>query len=151
MINSSAEVTDLDLNDFAKFKRRVRFRAKLFKDLKSRLRKEYLGLLAQKGSKPISHKMKVGEIVLVETFNKKRLFTLEIQPEELPVAAVVMESVPEPSTLSEVPVAYTYEEVNPELIEVTPAMDICKFSRCGRNIKPPQKLDLLNLTVFFES
>ncbi|GFR07107.1 hypothetical protein TNCT_260481, partial [Trichonephila clavata] len=34
-----------------------------------------------------------------------------------------MEGVPEPSSLSEVPVAYTDEEVNPELTEVTPAMD----------------------------
>ncbi|GFR19825.1 integrase catalytic domain-containing protein, partial [Trichonephila clavata] len=186
--NSSAEVIDLDLNDLAKFQRRVRFRAKLFKDLKSRFRKEYLGLLAQKRSKPISHKMKVGEIVFVENPNKKslywplakvlellpdrdgnirtlklkcgnaeiirpvqRLFPLEIQPEELPIAIVGMERVPEPSTLSEVPVAYTGEEVNPELTEVNPAMDSCKFSRCGRKIKPPQKLDLLNLTIFFES
>ncbi|GFQ95145.1 integrase catalytic domain-containing protein [Trichonephila clavata] len=188
MTNISAEVTDLDLNDFAKFQRRVRFRAKLFKDLKSRFRKEYLGLLAQKRSKPISHKMKVGEIVLVENPNKKRLywplakvldllpgrngnirtlklkcgnaeiirpvprlFLLEIQPEELPIAAVGMERVPEPSNLTEIRVAYTDEEVNPELTEVTPAMDSCKFSRCRRKIKPPQKLDLLNLTVFFES
>ncbi|GFQ65231.1 putative RNA-directed DNA polymerase from transposon X-element [Trichonephila clavata] len=73
-IPRSAEVTDLDLNDFAKFQRRVRFRVKLFKDLKSIFRKEYLGLLAQKRSKPISHKMKVGEIVLVENPNKKRLY-----------------------------------------------------------------------------
>ncbi|GFQ76783.1 DUF5641 domain-containing protein [Trichonephila clavata] len=160
MANSSAEVIDLDLNDLAKFQRRVRFHAKLFKDLKSRFRKEYLGLLAQKRSKPISHKMKVGEIVFVENPNKKslywplakvlellpdrdgnirtlklkcgnaeiirpvqRLFPLEIQPEELPIATVGMERVPEPSTLSEVPVAYTGEEVNPELTEVNPAMD----------------------------
>ncbi|GFR09535.1 integrase catalytic domain-containing protein [Trichonephila clavata] len=152
MINSSTEVTDLDLNDFAKFQRRVRFHAKLFKDLKSRFRKEYLGLLAQKRSKPISHKMKVGEIVLVENPNKRlywplakvlellpsrdgnirtmklkcfnaeiirpvqRLFPLEIQPEELPIAAVGMERVPEPSTLSEVPVAYT-DEVNPPRVD----------------------------------
>ncbi|GFR28946.1 integrase catalytic domain-containing protein [Trichonephila clavata] len=186
--NSSAGVTDLDLNDFAKFQRRVRFRAKLFKDLKSRFCKEYLGLLAQKSSRPISPKMKVGEIVLVENPNKKRLywplakvlellpgregnirtlklkcgnaemirpvqrlFPLEIQTEELPNAAVGMKRVPEPSTLSEVPEAYTDEEVNPELTEITPAMDSCKFSRCGRKIKPPQKLDLLNLTVFLES
>ncbi|GFR15602.1 protein LTV1 [Trichonephila clavata] len=160
MTNSSAEVTDLDLNAFTKFQRRVRFRAKLFKDLKSRFRKEYSGLLAQKRSKPISHKMKVGEIVLVENPNKKRLywplaevlellpgrdgnirtmklkcgnaemirpvqrlFPLEIQPEELPIADVGMEGVPEPSSLSEVQVAYTDEEVNPELSEVTLAMD----------------------------
>ncbi|GFQ80759.1 hypothetical protein TNCT_231201 [Trichonephila clavata] len=38
-----------------------------------------------------------------------------------------MEKVPEPSTLSEVPVAYTDEEVNPELTEVTPAMDSWKW------------------------
>ncbi|GFQ83890.1 hypothetical protein TNCT_669891 [Trichonephila clavata] len=81
----------------------------------------------------------------------QRLFPLEIQPEELLIAAVGMEKVPEPSTWSEVPVAYTDEEVNPELTEVTPAMDNCKFSRCGRKTKPPQKLDLLNLTIFFES
>ncbi|GFR03116.1 hypothetical protein TNCT_478121 [Trichonephila clavata] len=86
--------------------------------------------------------MKVGEIVLVENPNKKRLywplakvlellpgrdgnvrtlrlkcgnaeiirpvqrlFPLEIQPEELPIAAVSMEKVPKPLTLSEVPVA----------------------------------------------
>ncbi|GFQ85380.1 integrase catalytic domain-containing protein [Trichonephila clavata] len=186
--NSSAEVTDLDLNDFAKFQRRVRFRAKLFKDLKSGFRKEYLGLLAQKRSKPISHKMKVGEIVLVENPNKKRLYwplakVLELLPGRdgnirtlklkcgnaeiirpvqrlLPLWKYNLKNfqlqmlvwfVPEPSSLSEVPVAYTDEEVNPELTEVTPAMDSCKFARCGRKINSPQKLDLLSLTVFFES
>ncbi|GFQ79960.1 hypothetical protein TNCT_591721 [Trichonephila clavata] len=118
---SSAE--DLDLNDFAKFQRRMKFCAKLFKELKSRFRKEHLGLFSQKCSKPISHKIKVAEIVLVENPNKKRLLPVEIQPEELPIAAVGMEKVPEPSTLSEVPVAYTDQEVNPELTEVTPAMD----------------------------
>ncbi|GFQ91533.1 integrase catalytic domain-containing protein [Trichonephila clavata] len=131
LTNSSAEVTDLDLNDFAKFQRRARFRAKLFKDLKSRFLKEYLGLLAQKRYKPISYKMKVGEIVLVENSNKnrlywlivkvlellpgrngnvrtlrlkcgnaeiirpvQRLFLLEIQPEELLIAAVGIEKIP---------------------------------------------------------
>ncbi|GFR16269.1 hypothetical protein TNCT_515071, partial [Trichonephila clavata] len=34
-----------------------------------------------------------------------------------------MERVPKSSTLSEVPVAYTDEEVNPKLTEGTPAMD----------------------------
>ncbi|GFY00057.1 DUF5641 domain-containing protein [Trichonephila clavipes] len=67
--NISAEVTDLDLNDFAKFQRIVIFRAKLLKDLKGRFRREYLGLLA-----PIYYKMKVEKIVLVENSNKKRLY-----------------------------------------------------------------------------
>ncbi|GFY54258.1 integrase catalytic domain-containing protein [Trichonephila inaurata madagascariensis] len=123
--NISAEVTDLDLNDFAKFPRIVIFRAKLFKDMKGRFRSEYLGLFS-----PIHHTMKVEKIVLVENSNKRlywllaevlellpeqdgnvrtlrlkcgnteiirtteRIFPLEIQPEELPIAAVGMKKVP---------------------------------------------------------
>ncbi|GFY60423.1 hypothetical protein TNIN_380001 [Trichonephila inaurata madagascariensis] len=134
MTKTIAEVTVLDLNDFAKFQRRVS--AKLFRDLKSRLRTEYLELLAQKPSKPISHKMKAGEI--------------EIQSDELPIATVGMERIPELPTMSEMPVDYSDREVNPKLTEVTPVMDVCKLSRRGRKIKPPQTLDLLKLTVFFE-
>ncbi|GFR06711.1 hypothetical protein TNCT_704061 [Trichonephila clavata] len=84
--------------------------------------------------------MKVGEIVLVENPNKKRLYwplakVLELLPgrdgniRTLKLKCDVrMEGVPEPSSLSEVPVAYTDEEVNPELTEVTSAMDSCKFA-----------------------
>ncbi|GFY42140.1 hypothetical protein TNIN_261901 [Trichonephila inaurata madagascariensis] len=74
MTNNSAEVTDLYLNDFAKFQRRVRPFAKLLKDLKCRFNKEYLKLLTQKRSEAISHNMRVGEIVLEENPNKKRLY-----------------------------------------------------------------------------
>ncbi|GFX49904.1 DUF5641 domain-containing protein [Trichonephila clavipes] len=149
--NTNAEVTNLDFNDFAKFQQRVRFRTKLFMDLKSRFRIEYLELLTQKSYKPISHKMKAGEIVLVENPNKKmlywplakmlellpgrsgnvrtlrlkcgnteiirpiqRIFLLEIQPEELPMATVGMERVPELQTKSEVPVDHSDQEVNLE-------------------------------------
>ncbi|GFY56423.1 hypothetical protein TNIN_381071 [Trichonephila inaurata madagascariensis] len=52
-----------------------------------------------------------------------------MQPEELPIAAVRMEKIPESSTTSDAPVAYTGLEVIPELTEVTPAMGSCKFSR----------------------
>ncbi|GFR21676.1 integrase catalytic domain-containing protein [Trichonephila clavata] len=73
MGNSSIEVIDLDLCDFAKFQRRVKFRAKLLKNLRGRFRKEYLGLLVQKAHKT-SRAFKVGEIVLIENPNKKRLY-----------------------------------------------------------------------------
>ncbi|GFR22988.1 hypothetical protein TNCT_295441 [Trichonephila clavata] len=73
MGNSSIEVIDLDLCDFAKFQRRVKFRVKLLKDLRGRFRKEYLGLLVQKAHKT-SRAFKVGEIVLIENPNKKRLY-----------------------------------------------------------------------------
>ncbi|GFY62845.1 hypothetical protein TNIN_429061 [Trichonephila inaurata madagascariensis] len=77
-------------------------------------------------------------------------YSKEIQPDEFPIATVDLERVPESPTKSEMPVDYSDREVNPKLTEVTPVMDVCKLSSCGRKIKPPQKLDLLNLTVFFE-
>ncbi|GFY37134.1 protein MCM10 homolog [Trichonephila inaurata madagascariensis] len=46
---------------------------------------------------------------------------------------------------SEVPVDYSDQEVNPELIEVTSVMDVCKFSRCGHKIKPPKKTGLIEI------
>ncbi|GFY64909.1 hypothetical protein TNIN_215841 [Trichonephila inaurata madagascariensis] len=137
MTNASAEVTDFDLNDFTKVHRKVRFCSKLFKDLKGRFHREYLRLLDQKRSKPVSHKMKVVEIVIVENPNKMLYWPLakvlellprwdgkarslrlkcgkreeeKISPEELPIAAVGMQKVPESSTKSEVPVAYTDQE-----------------------------------------
>ncbi|GFR06376.1 hypothetical protein TNCT_454911 [Trichonephila clavata] len=58
-------------------------------------------------------KLKCGNAEIIRPV--QRLFLLEIQPEELPIAAVGMERVPEPSTLSEVPVAYTDEEIKPRV------------------------------------
>ncbi|GFY51399.1 DUF5641 domain-containing protein [Trichonephila inaurata madagascariensis] len=73
MSNSSLDVTDLVLSDFAKFQKRVKFRARLLKDLRGRFRKGYLGLLVQKAHKT-TRALKVGEIVLIENLNKKRLY-----------------------------------------------------------------------------
>ncbi|GFY45888.1 DUF5641 domain-containing protein [Trichonephila inaurata madagascariensis] len=72
MSNSSLDVTDLDLSDFAKFQKRVEFRARPLKDLRG-FRKEYLRLLVQKAHKT-TRAFKVGEIVLIENPNKKRLY-----------------------------------------------------------------------------
>ncbi|GFY63896.1 uncharacterized protein TNIN_23061 [Trichonephila inaurata madagascariensis] len=70
MSNSCLDVTDLDLRDFAKFQKRVKFRARLLKDLRGRFREEYLGLLVQKAHKT-TRALKVGEIVLIENPNNK--------------------------------------------------------------------------------
>ncbi|GFT44916.1 hypothetical protein TNCV_463261 [Trichonephila clavipes] len=59
--------------------------------------------------------------------------------------------VPKSFTTSEVPVTYSDQEVNRELTEVAPITDSCKFSRCEPNIEPPKRLDLLKMTIFFES
>ncbi|GBN99902.1 hypothetical protein AVEN_50831-1 [Araneus ventricosus] len=52
--------------------KRVKFRAKLLKDIRGRFRKEYL--LVQKPEKAGVRTFKVGEVVLVENPNKKRLY-----------------------------------------------------------------------------
>ncbi|GFU23110.1 DUF5641 domain-containing protein [Trichonephila clavipes] len=66
-------VTDLDLSDFARFQKSVKFRARLLKDLRGRFRKAYLELLVQKAHKT-TRVLIVGEIVLIENPNKKRLY-----------------------------------------------------------------------------
>lgn len=40
--NISYDVTDIDVSDFSKFQKRVRYRKKHFEDLRSRFRKQYL-------------------------------------------------------------------------------------------------------------
>ncbi|GFR15926.1 DUF5641 domain-containing protein [Trichonephila clavata] len=73
MRNSFTDVTDLELCDFAKFQKRVKFRAKFWKHLRQRFRKEYPGLLVQKSHKT-SRAIKVGEIVLIKNPNKEILY-----------------------------------------------------------------------------
>ncbi|GBO33472.1 hypothetical protein AVEN_31634-1 [Araneus ventricosus] len=70
MTNSSLDVSDL--SDFAKLQKRVKFRAKLLKKIRGRFQKEYL--LVQKTEKATARTLKVGEVVLVENPNKKRLY-----------------------------------------------------------------------------
>jgi len=47
---------------------------KLFDELKNPFRTEYLGLLVQRGKDPKFREFKIGEIILVEKENKKRIF-----------------------------------------------------------------------------
>ncbi|GFU89019.1 integrase catalytic domain-containing protein [Trichonephila clavipes] len=109
-----------------------------------------LELLPDRDGNVRTLRLKCGNTEIIQPI--QRIFPLEIQPEELLMAAVGMERVSELQIKSEIPVDHSEDqEVNPELTEVTPVMYICKFARCGRKIKPPQKLGLLNLTVFFES
>ncbi|GFW72832.1 integrase catalytic domain-containing protein [Trichonephila clavipes] len=45
---SSYDTVDLDLSEFSKFQKRIKYRRKLIHDFRSRFRKEYLGQLRQK-------------------------------------------------------------------------------------------------------
>ncbi|GBL99570.1 hypothetical protein AVEN_68834-1 [Araneus ventricosus] len=73
MNNSSLNVTDLNLSDFAKFQKRLIFQAKRLKD-RGRFRKEYLGLPVQRPEKRTARTLKAAEVFLVESTNKKRLY-----------------------------------------------------------------------------
>ncbi|GFY38419.1 DUF5641 domain-containing protein [Trichonephila inaurata madagascariensis] len=75
MSDSSLDVTVLDPSDFAGFQKRVKFRARLLKDLRGRFRKEYLDLLVQKSHKT-TRALEVGEIVLIENSNKRLFWPL---------------------------------------------------------------------------
>ncbi|GFX63699.1 integrase catalytic domain-containing protein [Trichonephila clavipes] len=69
---SSYDTIDLDLSEFSKFQKRIRYRRKLIPDFRSRFRKEYLGLLRQK--RPGKHDFKVGDVMMIEEPSKKRVY-----------------------------------------------------------------------------
>jgi hypothetical protein len=48
--------------------------SQLLQELKDRFRKEYLGLLVQRGKEKLTHDYKVGDIVFVERDDQKRIF-----------------------------------------------------------------------------
>ncbi|GFQ85353.1 hypothetical protein TNCT_452151 [Trichonephila clavata] len=81
MTNTADEVTDLDLNDFKKFHRKVRFRAKLFKDLKAKV----LELLPYQDGNVRTLKLKCGNTEIIRPIQE--IFPLGIQPEEIPISA----------------------------------------------------------------
>ncbi|GFT36944.1 DUF5641 domain-containing protein [Trichonephila clavipes] len=68
-LQCEAKVLDY-LSDFARFQKRVKFRARLLKDLRGRFHKE---IRVQKAHKT-TRTLKVGEIVLIEALNKNRLY-----------------------------------------------------------------------------
>ncbi|GBO26557.1 hypothetical protein AVEN_205168-1 [Araneus ventricosus] len=71
---STAEVKDLDVRDANHFRKRLRFRAKVFEELRKRFRSEYLGQLIQRQKQdPQSSNVREGYIVLIGDDVKKRL------------------------------------------------------------------------------
>ncbi|CAL8109546.1 unnamed protein product [Orchesella dallaii] len=69
----SSGVPDLDAVKAGDLQRRHRLRLRMMSDLRSRFRKEYLGLLVQKGKKKTGSTLKVGDVALIGIENKKRL------------------------------------------------------------------------------
>lgn len=71
---SSSGVPDLDLVDSSKLSRRAKYRQRIRSALRNRFRNEYLGQLRQQALKKNMFKqLKIGEVVLLEEMNKKRI------------------------------------------------------------------------------
>ncbi|GFW63682.1 DUF5641 domain-containing protein [Trichonephila clavipes] len=70
----SYSVSDVEEVDSQKLSKGIKYRRKLFNDLRQRFRREYLSELIQKSNEKSSREPKVGEIVLIGDDNKKRLF-----------------------------------------------------------------------------
>ncbi|GFU00536.1 HTH_Tnp_Tc3_2 domain-containing protein [Trichonephila clavipes] len=72
--SNSYSVSDIEEVDSQKLSKRIKYRRKLFNDLRQRFRKEYLSELIQESNENSSREPKVREIVLIGDDNKKRLF-----------------------------------------------------------------------------
>ncbi|GFX11761.1 integrase catalytic domain-containing protein [Trichonephila clavipes] len=70
----SYSVSDSEEVDSQKLSKRIKYRRKLFNDLRQRFRREYLRELIQKSNEKSLREPKVGETVLIGDDNKNRLF-----------------------------------------------------------------------------
>ncbi|GFW48438.1 integrase catalytic domain-containing protein [Trichonephila clavipes] len=123
MSNASLDVTDLDLSDFARFQKRVKFRARFLKDLRGRFRKEYLGLLVQKAHKT-TRALKSAEM------GESNDVPLDAEALKIPSAGV---------------------DVSESAIPVNAPPNMPKVSRYGCTIQRPRRLNVFNVTTVFES
>ncbi|GBM30072.1 hypothetical protein AVEN_89888-1 [Araneus ventricosus] len=72
--NRNFSTGDIDLVEIQSFRKKIKFIAKLLKDLRLRFRKKYLSLLIQKqGRNKNVREPQIGEVVLIGDDSKKRL------------------------------------------------------------------------------
>ncbi|GFS63514.1 integrase catalytic domain-containing protein [Nephila pilipes] len=72
--NHCSRVIDIDEIDSQKLSKRMKYRNKLFNELRKWFRKEYLGELVQMYNERPSRELRINEIVLIGDDNTKRLF-----------------------------------------------------------------------------
>ncbi|GBM57011.1 hypothetical protein AVEN_146039-1 [Araneus ventricosus] len=84
--NRNFIIGDIDLVETLSFRKRIKFKAKLLKDIRLRFRKEYLSLLIRKqGRNKNAREPQIGEVVLIGDDSNKRLnWPLAIIMEVLP-------------------------------------------------------------------
>ncbi|GFT43725.1 integrase catalytic domain-containing protein [Trichonephila clavipes] len=142
MSNVSLDVTDLDLSDFARFQKRVKFRARLLKDLRGRFRK-VIELIPGRDGIVRTLKLRCSNSEIIRPI--QRVFSLEIQSAEMGES----NDVPLDAEALEIPSAGV--GVSESAIPVSAPPNMPKVSRYGRTIQRPRRLNVYNVTTVFES
>ncbi|GFW72427.1 DUF5641 domain-containing protein [Trichonephila clavipes] len=164
----SYSVSDIEEVDSQKLSKRIKYRRKLFNDLRQRFRKQYLSELIQKSNEKSSREPKVGEIVLMGDDNQKRLFWPMARISELipgrdgkirtvklktwhgtvlrPVQRVYPLEIHANENCVPEEVAGEGESNSKKDVNVTiePNDVIKKYTSSGRCVKTPNRLDLFN-------
>ncbi|GBM28859.1 hypothetical protein AVEN_146999-1 [Araneus ventricosus] len=154
---------DIDVIDHNSLNRRLKYRQNLPKDLRNRFRNEYLVLLVQRTKCRYTRKLAVGDVVLVGADNCKRINwplgrVTDIIPGKDEIVRLVKIQTPHSKLLRPVQRVHPLEISSvsdflpPMRVNHTVGIDSddketfaeCerKFSRSGREIKVPEKLDL---------
>ncbi|GFY45834.1 integrase catalytic domain-containing protein [Trichonephila inaurata madagascariensis] len=141
---SSYQTIDLDLSEFSKFQKRIRYHRKLIEDFRSRFRKEYLGQLHQKLPGKVIGLLpgRDGKVRTLKIRCKNSEIIRPIQrvyPLEVPIESnenVKFDGVAASSS-SKVNDIITHNEVIKN-----------KVSRSGRLIKVPERLGLFNNVLY---
>ncbi|GFS61792.1 integrase catalytic domain-containing protein [Trichonephila clavipes] len=171
----TAEIKDLDFQDANHFRKRLRFRAKVIKELKKRFRNDYLGqLIQQQEQHPQSSNIQVGDIVLIGDDWKKilqwplarviklipgkdglvRTVKLKTQSCTLtrPIQRVFQLEVSD-NDITNPPLQKVQQTdsslscPNPDILKVTEKLQV---TRCGRPLRKPDRLNLLTLSDAFD-
>ncbi|UYV68131.1 hypothetical protein LAZ67_5003135 [Cordylochernes scorpioides] len=146
-------VPDLDKLDSKKFQDRYRHCQRLREALRSRFRSEYLGQLVQKANER-TPKLSVGDVVIVKVEDKRRLHwpmarIVELFPGRDGHSRVVKVRTKLGTLIRPVQKLYPLEVSSRDPIlrskgdtTIEEELSEAKRTRCGRMVKPPQRLNL---------
>ncbi|GFT22798.1 integrase catalytic domain-containing protein [Trichonephila clavipes] len=170
---SSYDTIDLDLSEFSKFQKRIKYRRKLIHDFRSRFRKEYLGQLRQKRPGKPGHDFKVGDVVMIEEPSKKRVYwplgkVISLLPGRDGKVRTLKLKCKSSELIRPIQKVYPLEVpfINNEIVKIdgvptfsvnedkltTNAVIKNKVTRSGRLVKIPERLGIFNEVLYaFES
>ncbi|GFX49368.1 integrase catalytic domain-containing protein [Trichonephila clavipes] len=170
--NRCSDTTDIDELNSRDLRKRMKYRIKLFSNLRQRFRKEYLSELIQKQNDNRVRESQIGEIVLIGNDNKKRLswpiakiielipgrdgeirtvrlktqHGTEIRPVQRIFPLEVQAIANSDKELKEESISV--KSTKPEKVLNTNDAIVKKYTSSGRLVKEPKRLDLLNYNCY---